>query len=47
MTTKLASAVVMQQVLGMGTAELDTKLATAVEDDCFFGLVHKNTFGMG
>jgi len=47
LTTKLASAVVMQQVLGMGTAELDTKLVTAVEDDCFFGLVHKNTFGMG
>ena len=32
LTSKLASAVAMQQVLGMGTLELDTKLVTAEED---------------
>jgi hypothetical protein len=37
----------MQRVLAMDIAELDTKLVTAVEDDCLFGLIYKNTSGMG
>ncbi len=31
----------------MDIAELDTKLVTAVENNCLFGLVHKTTSGVG
>jgi len=36
----------MQQVLAVGTSELDTKLVTATEGTKLFGLVYKNTSGM-
>jgi hypothetical protein len=45
LTAKLASS--KQQMLAMDIAELDTKLVTAVQNDRLFGLVYKNTPGMG
>ncbi len=36
-----------QPVLAIDIAELDTKLVTAREDQKLFGMVYKNTSGMG